>query len=239
LGFEKDKNVVLNMDGNRRAWLRVVKQPGERGAEDGDLWVEGKLDADKFRFSGNAAGACFEVVDRRIDIENLFYSFINLTAACRIVNKLPPLDTSLIDGLAAEDSPPLSRDNYGEVPPDDYAKKLVEILQKNFRHRSFTERHGRFAYFICSDVGQILYMPRQYISVYAGLIRSFKQLFFFNAAQLFAVRWAGKQRLFFVAERSRLYCCVKDGSLEFLKEHFDYITKTLSVSSAGNVRRLR
>jgi hypothetical protein len=231
IDFEKDKPIVVYAKGTRRSWLSVVKKPG---AEDDVLWVTGAMEGNKFMFYGNAVRGCFEVVDKRIDMENFFYRFVNLTAAYRIINKLPPLDTSLIDGLAAEDSPPLSRDAYDEAPPDDYARKLIGIMKNNFFQKSFMERHGRFCYFICSDMGRIPYMPLRYIPVYTGLIQSFKKLFSFNAAQLFAVRWAGKQRLFFIAEHSRLYCCTKDGSLEFLKENFDYITRTLAASSFGS-----
>jgi hypothetical protein len=75
-----------------------------------------------------------------------------------------------------------------------------------------------------------VYMPMNYVPVYTELLNAFKAAFPSQGAKLFAVRWKTEQRLFFVTEKRRVYCCKTDGSREFLEEHFDLIFRTLSRS---------
>jgi hypothetical protein len=75
-----------------------------------------------------------------------------------------------------------------------------------------------------------VYVPMSCVPVYTELLNSFKTAFPSEKAKLFAVRWKARQRLFFVTERGRVYCCKTDGSREFLGEHFDVVFRTLSRS---------
>jgi hypothetical protein len=246
IDFEENRRIEVKINAPQAAWFSVTPKKSKGKSKGGILWVKGDLNSYRFSLHINGTdmlSAAFESVDAQADTEHLFYLFINLIEQYRINNKLSPLNTRIIHGLAIEDSPPVSPENYKEVPLDKNIERLIQTINLNFKDKSFTERHGRFSFFICSDMGNILFMPFQYIPVFTKLLDSFKAQFPVSSVQLLAIRWAGTQRLFFIAEKKRLfsfrtkkkclYCCKTDGSLEFLKEHFIYIFNTIAVSPSG------
>jgi hypothetical protein len=235
IDFEESRRIEIKINAPEPAWFSVTKS-GRGKSKGGILRVKGDLNSYRFSLYINRTDkltASFESVDPKADTEHLLYLFINLIEQYRINNKLPPMNTGIIHGLAIEDSPPVCPENYKEVPQDKQIEQLIEVIDLNFKDKSFTERHGRFSFFIWSESGNILFMPSQYIPVFSKLLDAFKAQFPVSSVQLLAVRWACKQWLFFIADLKRFYCCKTDGSLEFLKEHFTYIKNTLVVSSSG------
>jgi hypothetical protein len=248
LEFEEDRRIEVNVPPPHSAWFSVTSKRHRGKVKEGERRVRGDIDSYRFSlFITRKMSACFETEDKHVDIEHLLYLFIDLIDQYRINLKLPQLDTHIIHGLAVEDSPPISPEHYEEVPLVQHKalQGLIPLLIMNFANRSLTERHGRFCYFICSEVcaeGSPPLMEPQYVPVYQELMGSFKTAFAVNYVQLLAIRWACKQRLFFIADLKHFYCCKTDGSLEFLKKYADYIGKTISISPSGllrNPKRMR
>jgi hypothetical protein len=258
-------------------WFRVENHPKEK--EDGILRVCGVIGPHLFNLYINPVSAFFEIHSDEdlIDIEQLFYVFVQAMIQYRKMCRLPPMNTHIIDGLAVEDSPPVNAGNYMEIPSEDASSKLGKLISENFPGVSFMERNGRFSYYICCalsddppppdpapiDVnllnalggrrmpqGQLqsfmmlrntlgaslpstprfVQLPMHYVPVFTELLNSFKAAFPSTNVKLFALRWATVQRLYFVTEQGRVYCCKTDGSREFLNKRVDFIFYALSKS---------
>jgi hypothetical protein len=233
--YDCEKDIRVHVDTKRPVdvWFMVAGDSME--GKDGILRVNGSISGEPYRFYGNSISACFEVDNKRLDAEQHFYLFLNTMAMYRMIRRLPPMDTRIVDGLDIGDSPPINENSYQEIPPGDPVARLAELIGRKFQELSFTERHGRFCYFVYSNPGGELQMMSAYAPQCRSFIDFFKTAFPCKNAQLFAVRWAGTQRLFFVADGSRLYCCSEDNSREFLNQNFDYIFKTLSNSPVGKL----
>jgi hypothetical protein len=220
------KNYRYIIDPRINNWFKVMNPEHEK--QDGIVRVNGGIVYKQCTLYVNSVSSCFEAdVDGLDLLEQLFYMFINMIVMYRKLEQLPPLDTRIIDGLVVEDSPPVNSANYGEMLPENKINKLGTLINEYFINLSFTERHGSFNYFVCSNSGHS-YMPQEYVPVYTALLDSFAEAFPLEKAQLFAVRWAATQRLFFVVEDGRVYCCKTGDSREFLKKNIDIIFRVLS-----------
>jgi hypothetical protein len=231
---EKDTRIEFVLrDGPATAWLRVHSAKHEK--KDGIVRVNGAIGPNRYKFFASPDGASFESDCNSLDmVEQLFYLFTGVIAVYRNINGLAPLDTRTIDGLAAEDSPPVNAENYAALPPANRINKLAALINKKFLGVSSFERGGRFFFYICSTVGR-LRLPLEYVPVYTAMIDSFEAAFPVKDARLFAVRCRGVQRLYFVTGDDSVYCCKADDSAEFLEKHsglmFDSLEKSISESS--------
>jgi hypothetical protein len=286
---ERDVPIDVNKESPNIVWFQVENHPKEK--EDGILRVRGVIASYQYKLYINPVSAFFEVHgdEGLLDIEQVFYVFIQGMMQYRQMRRLPPMNTHVIDGLTIEDSSPVNAENYMEIPPEDKSNKLGKLIAENFPGVSFRERNGRLRYYICcalSDdppppnpadlidanllnvlnsrrlpLGQLqpflmlhnilgtslpstpryVQVPMDYVPVFTELLNSFKAAFPSTNAKLFAVRWATVQRLYFVTEQGRVYCCKTDGSREFLNERSDFIFYVLSKSpykSAENLPEL-
>jgi hypothetical protein len=225
---EKDVRIEVKLDAVTNAWFQV-QSPGQK--EDGILRVSGVIGAHGgYRLYINPVSACFDVDDKRFEVaEQMVYMFIHVMVFYRSMRRLPPLNTHIIDGLAAEDSPPVNAENYMEIPPEDKIDKLAALISKDFHGVSFTERHGIFCYYLCTLCPGPR-IPPKYVQVCTDMIKSFLAAFPARQVWLLATRWAGVQRLYFVTEQGRLYCCKTDDSREFLKGYGGIISDIVSRS---------
>jgi hypothetical protein len=284
---ERDAQIDINKQPPNIMWFRVENHPKEK--EDGILRAHGVIASYLYNLYINPVSAFFEVVEgdgNMLDIEQLFYIVIQAMMQYRHMRRLPPMNTRVIDALAIEDSPPVTAENYMEIPPEDKSNKLGKLISENFPCVAFMDRNGRFVYYICcalSDedpppkrsppdvnflnginrlnggrglpLGQLqalmaihntrgtsfpstprhVFLPMTCVPVYTELLNSFKAAFPSTNAKLFAVRWATAQRLYFVTEQGRIYCCKTDGSREFLNKRADFIFYVLSKSPYNSV----
>jgi hypothetical protein len=238
---EKDVRIEIGAGAPMTAWLRVLDPEYEK--KDGIIRASGGIGPNRYKLFINPVSACFEADGNNIYmVEQVFYLFIMAIASYRNIRGLSPLDTGVINGLTAEDSPPVNAENYAELQPNDKFKRLGDLINKNFFGVSLYEQFGCACYYICSTVCQVR-LPLKYVPVYTALIDSFMAAFPVKQVQLFAVRWATVQRLYFVTEGGRIYCCKTDDSLEFLKKHadimFDALSKSFFRPESASVRGLR
>jgi hypothetical protein len=146
---ERDVNIDVNKESPNIVWFRVENHPKEK--EDGILRVHGVIASYQYKLYINPVSAFFEVHgdEGTLDIEQLFYVFIQAIMQYREMRRLPPMNTHVIDGLAIDDSPPVNAENYMEIPPEDKSNKLGKLISENFDDLSFMERNGRLRYYIC------------------------------------------------------------------------------------------
>jgi hypothetical protein len=231
--LDRERDVRFDVDNKPPVitWFQVLNHPRQK--DDGILRVTGGINPFQYRLYINSVSAAFEVDNdmQPFEIEQCFYVFIQVIMTYRNIHGLPPMNTHFLHGLAIEDSPPVNAENYMEIPPEDESRKLGALIGKNFNGVSFTERHGCFCYYICANPCRSYNMPMRYVPASTALLNSFMAAFPFKQVKLFATRWTGTQRLYFVTGEGRLYCCKTDGSREFLERHVSFIFRALSASS--------
>jgi hypothetical protein len=149
---ERDVRIDVNKQPPNIVWFQVENHPKEK--EDGILRVSGVFGPYQFKLYINSVSAFFEVHSNEnlLDIEQVFYAFIQAMMQYRQIRRLPPMNTHVIDGLAIEDSPPVNAENYRDMPPEDKSNILGKLISENFPGVSFMERNGRFSYYICCSL---------------------------------------------------------------------------------------
>jgi hypothetical protein len=226
-----EKDVRIEVGGGRSvtAWLRVHDPKREK--KNGVVRASGAIGPNRCKLLIKPGGASFETDSNSLDMaEQIFFLFIKVISVYRTARGLSPLNTRIVDGFAAEDSPPVNAENYAVFPPGDKKiNKLAALVNKNFLGVSCHVQVGRFCYYICSTVCQVRLSPI-HIPVYTAMIDSFTAAFPVKDARLLAVRYEAAQRLYFVTEEDRVYHCKTDDSLEFLQKYAGRMFDSLSAA---------
>ena len=227
---ERDVRVKIELPIPEKAWIKVLTDP--RQQRDGILRTDGGIDDFTFKLYTNPVSACMVLDDARPDAAQLFYFFIQLLTVYRHNRGLPPMNTHILYGLAAEDSPPVNAQNYAALPPDHDGARLAKLIAENFNGISFSDQYDRLGFYIFSGASRLHHLPVNYAVIATKLRSSFISAFpDFKTAKLFAVRWIGTQYLYFVTQDGKLYYCTSDGSRDFLESRIEMVSQSVLKSS--------